>query len=95
MVARRRATSRSVGDGTGVKRGAPDSPGASHAVQDERVAAEKESTIATPYAGAFVEQYIVSALYRSTLTRTVQLGLGAFVVAVNGIVYLRVIRRSL
>jgi hypothetical protein len=49
---------------------------------------------ATPYVGGFVERYVVPALYPSTLTRTVQLTLGVFVVVLNGLVYWRVIRRS-
>ena len=48
----------------------------------------------TPYAGGFIERYVIPTLYPSTLTRTVQVALGVFVVVVNGVVYWRVVRRS-
>jgi hypothetical protein len=48
---------------------------------------------ATPYAGGFVERYVVPVLYPAVLTRTVAIALGVFVLAVNGLVYWRVFRR--
>lgn len=45
------------------------------------------------YAGDFIEHYITVTLYPAGLTRGVQLALGAFAVAVNVIVYWRVIAR--
>lgn len=39
------------------------------------------------YAGGFIEHYVTAALYPSGLTRSVQFGLGAAVVVINGLVY--------
>lgn len=39
------------------------------------------------YAGGFVDHYLVVTLYPAGLTRTMQLGLGCFVLALNAIVY--------
>ena len=49
---------------------------------------------ATPYAGGFVERYVIPTLYPSTLTRPAQVALGAFVIVLNGLVYWRLIRRA-
>ena len=46
------------------------------------------------YQGGFVEHYILPLLYPSALTRTVQLVLGAVVIAVNLIIYWQVWRRG-
>jgi hypothetical protein len=46
------------------------------------------------YAGDFVAQYLLAALYPEGLTRGVQLALGAAVVLVNAAIYLLVIRRA-
>lgn len=45
------------------------------------------------YTGGFIEHYVVPALYPSGLTRGIQVGLGLVVLAVNGVVYRRVLRR--
>jgi hypothetical protein len=45
------------------------------------------------YTGGFVERYIVSILYPHELTRTTQILLGIFVLAINLVVYWRVFRR--
>lgn len=39
------------------------------------------------YAGSFVEQYLVPLLYPPGLTPALQIGLGAFVLALNGVLY--------
>ena len=39
------------------------------------------------YAGGFIEHYIMPLLYPAGLTRTVQLILGAAVIAINGLLY--------
>jgi hypothetical protein len=46
------------------------------------------------YTGGFVERYIVSILYPHELTRTTQILLGIFVLAINLLVYWHVFRRS-
>jgi len=48
---------------------------------------------ANAYAGGFVERYVVPALYPATLTRRLQIGLGFFVIALNGAVYWWVLRQ--
>lgn len=45
------------------------------------------------YEGGFLEHYIISVLYPAGLTRGLQIGIGLFVVAVNGFVYGRMIAR--
>ncbi|MGA0612861.1 DUF2784 domain-containing protein [Caldimonas sp. KR1-144] len=39
------------------------------------------------YAGSFVEQYLVPLLYPPGLTPALQIGLGAFVLLLNGVLY--------
>ena len=46
------------------------------------------------YAGDFVAQYLLAALYPDGLTRGVQVTLGAAVVLVNAAIYVLVIRRT-
>lgn len=46
------------------------------------------------YRGGFIEHYVLPVLYPAGLTRGVQLGLGALVVAVNVAVYWSVLRRG-
>ena len=46
------------------------------------------------YEGGFVEHYITAALYPSGLTREIQIVLGLAVLALNGVVYGVVIRRT-
>ena len=45
------------------------------------------------YEGGFIEHYLLPVLYPAGLTRGVQLGLGALVIAVNLVVYALVLRR--
>ena len=45
------------------------------------------------YEGGFLEHYIISVLYPAGLTRGLQIGIGLFVVAVNGFVYGRMLAR--
>lgn len=45
-----------------------------------------------PYAGGFVEHYLLAVLYPAGLTRTVQVVLGTAVLVVNGAIYWRVFR---
>ena len=47
-----------------------------------------------PYATGFLEHYLLPILYPVALTRTVQIATGAFVIAVNGLVYWHVFRRA-
>jgi hypothetical protein len=44
------------------------------------------------YSGGFIEHYILPVLYPSELTRTIQLVLGAFLIAVNAGIYLHIMR---
>jgi len=46
------------------------------------------------YAGDFLEHYIVALLYPEGLTRAMQIGFGAGVVAINVVVYTIVARRA-
>ena len=46
------------------------------------------------YTGGFVEHYIVPIIYPVGLTRTIQLWLGVFVVAINVAIYAYVLSRS-
>ena len=46
------------------------------------------------YAGDFVAQYLLAALYPEGLTRGTQLALGAAVVIINAVVYAIVLRRA-
>ena len=46
------------------------------------------------YAGGFIQHYVLRALYPSGLTPEIRLTLGAFVVAVNGLIYVVLYRRS-
>ena len=45
------------------------------------------------YAGGFIEHYLIPVIYPAGLTRQIQLMLGAFVLALNAIVYWLVWRR--
>lgn len=45
------------------------------------------------YEGGFIEHYLTSAIYPEGLTRGIQVGIGAFVVALNLAVYIRLLRR--
>jgi len=47
----------------------------------------------TAYQGGFIEHYVTAALYPAGLTRTIQLVLGAIVLAVNAWVYWTLWRR--
>ena len=47
-----------------------------------------------PYTTGFLEHYLLPILYPVGLTRTVQIATGAFVIAVNTLVYWRVLRRA-
>lgn len=47
----------------------------------------------TPEKLSFVEQYLLPLLYPASLTRELQMILGAFVVAVNGLIYIWVLWR--
>ena len=45
------------------------------------------------YSGGFIHHYLTSLIYPSGLTRTVQIGLGVFVIAVNVAAYAVLLRR--
>ena len=45
------------------------------------------------YHGGFIEHYVEGLLYPPGLTRSVQIALGTFALAVNAVVYWRVLRR--
>ena len=45
------------------------------------------------YRGSFLEHYLLAIIYPDGLTRAVQFGLAALVIAVNAAVYRRVLRR--
>ncbi len=44
------------------------------------------------YQGSFIEHYLLAIIYPAGLTRTMQFGLAALVIAVNAAVYRRVLR---
>ena len=44
------------------------------------------------YAGGFVDHYLVALIYPSGLTRALQWGLAAVVLALNAVLYVRVVR---
>lgn len=46
------------------------------------------------YSGGFIDHYVTSLIYPDGLTRPMQFGLGALVVAINGFVYWRLLKRS-
>lgn len=46
----------------------------------------------TSYEGDFIAHYLLSIIYPENLTATTQLMLGVIVIAVNGVIYMRVIR---
>jgi hypothetical protein len=46
-----------------------------------------------PYPGGFLEHYLLPILYPVALTQTLQIAIGAFVIALNALVYWRVLRR--
>jgi hypothetical protein len=45
------------------------------------------------YSGSFIEHYVLPLLYPSALTRTIQVALGAVVIAVNLAIYGYLLRR--
>jgi hypothetical protein len=45
------------------------------------------------YSGGFIDHYITGTIYPDGLTRTMQIGIGALVVLINGYVYWRLWRR--
>ena len=47
------------------------------------------------YHGGFIEHYVTAAIYPAGLTRTMQLGLGAIVLALNGWIYWTLWRRRI
>ena len=47
----------------------------------------------TGYTGGFIEHYLLPVLYPSDLTRTIQVLLGALVIAVNLAIYIYLLRR--
>ena len=47
---------------------------------------------AAGYAGGFVDHYLVGLIYPSGLTRAMQWGLAAAVLALNAVLYLRIVR---
>lgn len=49
---------------------------------------------AAGYTGGFIDHYITSIIYPQGLTRTMQFGVGLFVLAINAFVYWTVWRRS-
>jgi hypothetical protein len=49
----------------------------------------------TTYSGGFVEHYLLPVLYPDRLTRSLQIGLGLFVVVVNAGIYAWLLRRTL
>ena len=46
------------------------------------------------YAGGFVDHYLVGLIYPSGLTRDMQWGLAAAVLALNAVLYARILRRA-
>lgn len=48
---------------------------------------------AAPYEGGFLEHYLLPILCPVALTPTLQIAIGAFVIALNALVYWRVLRR--
>jgi len=46
------------------------------------------------YGGGFIDHYLVPVLYPAGLTPRIQLLLGAFVLALNAMIYLRVLRNA-
>jgi hypothetical protein len=46
------------------------------------------------YAGGFVDHYLVALIYPPGLTRDMQWGLAAAVLALNAVLYVRIIRRA-
>ncbi len=46
------------------------------------------------YAGGFVDHYLVALIYPSGLTRGMQWGLAAAVLALNAVLYVRIMRRG-
>lgn len=49
---------------------------------------------AAGYGGGFIEHYIAATLYPQSLTRSIQLLLGAGVLLVNGLIYWRLLSRQ-
>jgi Protein of Unknown function (DUF2784) len=47
----------------------------------------------TGYEGGFIEHYLLPVIYPETLTRGIQIGMGLFVLTLNGIVYAWIIHR--
>lgn len=52
----------------------------------------REAAGQTVYGGGFIEHYVLPIIYPAGLTPTIQLGLGSIVLAVNVLVYARLIR---
>src|SRR5215470_9085393 len=46
------------------------------------------------YTGGFIAHYLMSVLYPEGLTRAIQVALGVLVLALNGVVYLVLLRRA-
>jgi hypothetical protein len=46
------------------------------------------------YAGGFIQHYLLPVIYPSGLTREIQIALGIFVLALNGMIYWRLWRRA-
>ena len=47
-----------------------------------------------PYAGDFIDRYLVPIVYPEALTHSLQLALGGFVIVVNAVVYALLLRRT-
>ena len=45
------------------------------------------------YAGGFIEHYLIPIIYPAGLTRTIQLGIAAFVIVLNVVAYVGYVRR--
>ena len=52
----------------------------------------REKSGAAAYSGDFIQQYFIPALYPAGLTRTLQLFLGTFALALNALIYWQVLR---
>ncbi|MFJ7793972.1 DUF2784 domain-containing protein [Pseudomonas sp. NPDC096950] len=52
----------------------------------------REAAGQTVYGGGFIEHYVLPVIYPAGLTPTIQLGLASVVLAVNLVVYVRLIR---
>lgn len=52
----------------------------------------REAAGQTVYGGGFIEHYVLPVIYPAGLTPTIQLALGSVVLAINVVVYVRLIR---